>query len=111
MTGEGQHCGDTHAVMAGDHRHRRRSADRHACHVARVSDLPYPWPLVPRHTVHGPSTGLTDAGRCVFDQFMFESSRPDSCRSREPPGARHSTAHTTLPPDDRGAHPHALAIS
>ena len=45
--------------------------------VARVSDLPYVLPLVPRHTVRCPDSTAGDAGRTVFDQFMFESARPE----------------------------------
>ncbi len=57
--------------------------------VARVSDLPYVLPLVPRHAVLAPEASLVAAGRAredavsgagdrtVFDQFMFESARPE----------------------------------
>ena len=57
--------------------------------VARVSDLPYVLPLVPRHAVRAPEASLVAAGRAredvvsgpgdrtVFDQFMFESARPE----------------------------------
>ncbi|MFI7677537.1 hypothetical protein [Actinophytocola sp. NPDC049390] len=57
--------------------------------VARVSDLPYLLPLVPRHAVRAPEASLVAAGRAredavsgsgdrtVFDQFMFESARPE----------------------------------
>ncbi|GAB1511596.1 hypothetical protein [Actinophytocola sp. KF-1] len=57
--------------------------------VARVSDLPYVLPLVPRHEVRAPEASLVAAGRAredvvsgpgdrtVFDQFMFESARPE----------------------------------
>lgn len=59
--------------------------------VARVSDLPYLLPLVPRHAVRAPEASLVAAGRAredtvsgpagadrtLFDQFMFESARPE----------------------------------
>ncbi|MBB4909139.1 hypothetical protein [Actinophytocola algeriensis] len=55
--------------------------------IARLSDLPYLLPLVPRHPVHAPSAALVAAGgadsgpdpadRTMFDQFLFESSRPE----------------------------------
>jgi hypothetical protein len=58
--------------------------------VARMSDLPYLLPLMPRHAVRAPEASLVAAGRAredtvsgagagrtVFDQFMFESARPE----------------------------------
>jgi hypothetical protein len=59
--------------------------------VARLSDLPYLLPLVPRHSVRVPEASLVAAGgtredvadapdlhdRTVFDQFLFESARPE----------------------------------
>ena len=49
--------------------------------VARVSDLPYVLPLVPKHAVRAPSLvgagGAHEEGRTVFDQFLFESARPE----------------------------------
>jgi hypothetical protein len=54
--------------------------------LARLSDLPYLLPLAPRHSVREPAVALVSAGgadtaappeRCVFDQFLFEFSRPD----------------------------------
>ena len=57
--------------------------------VARLSDLPYLLPLVPKHPVRAPEASLVAAGRAraetvsgpgertVFDQFMFESARPE----------------------------------
>ncbi len=55
--------------------------------VARVSDLPYVLPLVPKHAVRAPSLvvaggaaedAVRDAeDRTVFDQFLFESARPE----------------------------------
>lgn len=59
--------------------------------VARVSDLPYLLPLLPKHAVLAPEASLVAAGRAredtvsgpegddrtVFDQFMFESARPE----------------------------------
>jgi hypothetical protein len=59
--------------------------------VARVSDLPYVLPLVPKHAVRAPEASLVAAGRAredtvsgpdaegrtLFDQFMFESARPE----------------------------------
>lgn len=63
--------------------------------IARVSDLPYVLPLIPKHAVHAPEASLVaagraredtvsgpdstagDADRALFDQFMFESARPE----------------------------------
>lgn len=59
--------------------------------VARVSDLPYLLPLMPKHAVRVPEASLVAAGRAgedtlrgpqpgdrtVFDQFLFESARPE----------------------------------
>lgn len=55
--------------------------------VARLSDLPYLLPLVPKHAVRVPEAALVAAGpagsgmdapdRTMFDQFLFESSRPE----------------------------------
>ena len=59
--------------------------------VARVSDLPYLLPLVPKHAVRAPEASLVAVGRApedtvsdpatadrtLFDQFVFESARPD----------------------------------
>jgi hypothetical protein len=48
--------------------------------VARVSDLPYLLPLLLPQTVHQgqPVTTVvaTDPGRAMFDEFVFQSSRP-----------------------------------
>ena len=59
--------------------------------IARVSDLPYVLPLVQQHAVRAPEASLVAAGRAredtvsgpgpadrtLFDQFMFESARPE----------------------------------
>jgi hypothetical protein len=55
--------------------------------LARLSDLPYLLPLAPRHSMREPAVALVSAGgagadavlpeRCLFDQFLFEFSRPD----------------------------------
>lgn len=46
--------------------------------VARVSDLPYLLPLAPRHAARAlVAAGAPDPRRVVFDQFVFESSRPE----------------------------------
>jgi hypothetical protein len=57
--------------------------------VARLSDLPYLLPLMPKHAVRVPEAVLVAAtgasaddvaaaaDRTVFDQFLFESSRPE----------------------------------
>jgi hypothetical protein len=46
--------------------------------VVRVSDLPYLLPLAPRHAVRAlVGVGAPEPGRAVFDQFVFESSRPE----------------------------------
>jgi hypothetical protein len=53
--------------------------------VARLSDLPYLLPLVPKHAVCVPEAALVAASgaggsapdRTMFDQFLFESSRPE----------------------------------
>jgi hypothetical protein len=58
--------------------------------IARLSDLPYLLPLVPKHAVRAPEAALVaagrdradtvdgqaTAGRTLFDQFLFESARP-----------------------------------
>lgn len=50
--------------------------------VARVSDLPYLLPLLRRHPVREPvpvggGNSADDHGRGLFDQFVFEMSRPE----------------------------------
>jgi hypothetical protein len=53
--------------------------------VARLSDLPYLLPLVPKLAVRVPEAALVGAAgssvdapdRTMFDQFLFESSRPE----------------------------------
>lgn len=46
--------------------------------LVRVSDLPYVLPLAQRYPARAlVAAGGADPGRAVFDQFVFESSRPE----------------------------------